>query len=98
MVAMSSVLGSIAGNGSGGYDAYRASKASLNMLLRCHAARHPQRTVIAMHPGWVRTAMGGGGAALGVAESARGIADAIAARAGRPGCVFVDWQDREIAW
>ena len=98
VVAMSSVLGSVAGNGSGGYDVYRASKAALNTLLRCHAARHPRRTVIAMHPGWVRTAMGGKGATLGVEESARGMADVIAVRSEQPGCVFVDWRNREIAW
>ncbi len=98
VVAMSSGLGSVTGNVSGGYDTYRASKAALNTLLRCYAARHRQQTVIAMHPGWVRTAMGGSDAALDVEESARGIAEAIAARAGQPGCVFLDWRGQPIAW
>lgn len=98
VVAMSSILGSVGENGSGGYDVYRAGKAALNTLLRCHAARHPERCVIAMHPGWVRTAMGGEDATLGPAESAKGMADAIAARAGTPGCVFIDWRGRTIAW
>ncbi len=98
VVAMSSVLGSVASNVTGGYEAYRASKAALNTLLRSYAVRHAARAVIAMHPGWVRTDMAGPDATLDVAESARGMADVIDAHMGRAGCVFVDWQGRTIPW
>ena len=42
IVAMTSTLGSVSGNSSGGTEVYRASKAALNTLLRSHAARHPR--------------------------------------------------------
>ncbi len=98
VAAVSSILGSVGGNGTGGYDVYRASKAALNTLLRCHAVRNPGRCIVAMHPGWVRTAMSGDGASLTPRDSARGIADALAARAGEPGCVFLDWRGRAVDW
>ncbi len=98
IVAMTSVLGSVGANTSGGYEVYRASKAALNTLLRSYASRHKDRAVIAMHPGWVQTDMGGAGAPLTVDRSAKGMVDVIAARSGQPGCMFVDYQGKTIDW
>ena len=98
IVAMTSVLGSVGGNTSGGYEVYRASKAALDSLLRSYAARHTDRAVIAMHPGWVRTDMGGPQAALSVEESVKGMLAAIDARRGKPGCVFIDYRGQTIPW
>jgi NAD(P)-dependent dehydrogenase (short-subunit alcohol dehydrogenase family) len=99
IAAMSSGLGSVASNGSGGMEAYRASKAALNTLLRSFAVRRGEgRTVLAVHPGWVRTDMGGPNATLSVEESVRGMADAITARRGRPGSAFIDYQGHDLAW
>jgi NAD(P)-dependent dehydrogenase (short-subunit alcohol dehydrogenase family) len=57
----SSRMGSIADNGSGGFYAYRASKAALNMVTKCLAEDLKGAGVIAvaLHPGWVQTRMGG---------------------------------------
>jgi NAD(P)-dependent dehydrogenase (short-subunit alcohol dehydrogenase family) len=97
---MSSILGSIAENTSGGYDLYRISKCSLNMLARGFAAAHAQRsgiTVLSLHPGWVRTDMGGSSAPLGVEESVRGLATVLETkRAARHW--FLDYQGRELPW
>lgn len=99
IAAMSSGLGSVANNTSGGWELYRASKASLNTLLRSFATRRGgTRTVLAVCPGWVRTDMGGPHATLDVETSVRGIADMIAARRGQPGSFFVDYQNRGVAW
>ena len=98
IVAMTSVLGSVGDNTKGGVEIYRASKAALNSLLRSYAARHAERAIVAMHPGWVRTDMGGAGADLSVEESANGVLAAVAARVGEPGCVFIDYLGRSIAW
>lgn len=97
---MSSILGSIASNTSAGYEVYRASKAALNMLVRSFVARHADksRTVLLLHPGWVRTDMGGAGAAVDVATSVRGLAEVIAAREGKAGLAFVDYQGKELPW
>ena len=98
IVAMTSSLGSVAGNTSGGYEAYRASKAALNTLLRSYAARHGDHPIIAMHPGWVRTDMGGPNAAVSVEDSVRGMVEVIDGRRGTPGCVYLDYQGKAIPW
>jgi hypothetical protein len=51
-----------------------------------------------MHPGWVKTDMGGEHAPLDVATSARGMSDVIAARAAGTGVVYVDYAGDEIPW
>ena len=71
MVAITSQMGSIADNSSGGSVAYRASKAALNAAWRSLSIDwKPEGLTLAMlHPGWVRTDMGGAGAAITPAES-----------------------------
>ena len=98
IVAMTSVLGSVAANTGGGYDVYRASKAALNTMLRSYACRHAERCVVAMHPGWVRTDMGGARASLSIEESVAGMIDVIDGKLGQPGCVFVDYRGQAIPW
>jgi NAD(P)-dependent dehydrogenase (short-subunit alcohol dehydrogenase family) len=99
IAAMSSGLGSVTNNTRAGWEIYRASKAALNTLLRSFAVRRGGGcTVLAVAPGWVRTDMGGPNAALDVATSVRGIVAAIAARRGRPGAAFVDYQGNDVAW
>ena len=99
IAAMSSGLGSIAGNTEGGSELYRASKAALNMLLRSYAARAGgERTVLALMPGWVRTDMGGPDALVSVEDSAQGLADTIAQHQGERGTVFVDYRNAPIPW
>lgn len=58
---MSSILGSVGSNDDGRAELYRASKAALNSLIRSFRARHVKAdiTVLALHPGVVRTSMGG---------------------------------------
>ncbi len=100
IAVMSSGLGSVAGNTQGGFEVYRASKASLNTLLRSFAARHGHDThaLLAIAPGWVRTDMGGSSAPLDVETSTRGIADVIAARQGKPGLAYIDYRGETVAW
>lgn len=96
---MTSHLGSIGAN-TGGMELYRASKAALNSFSRSFAARHRDKaiTVLSLHPGWVRTDMGGPGAAIDVETSARGLADVIerGLRDRRDG--FFDYRGEEISW
>lgn len=57
--ALSARVGSIADNRLGGWHAYRASKAALNMILRNLAVEmarsHPQAVIAGLHPGTVAT-------------------------------------------
>ena len=57
IAVMSSRQGSLAMNTKGGHEVYRASKSALNQLMRSYAARHHDdpRTLLLMHPGWVKT-------------------------------------------
>jgi NAD(P)-dependent dehydrogenase (short-subunit alcohol dehydrogenase family) len=59
IAVMTSELGSIAGN-RGFWEPYSSSKAALNMLMKCFAARHADdpRALLLVAPGWVRTDMG----------------------------------------
>lgn len=97
---MSSILGSIGTNDDGRAELYRASKAALNSLIRSFRASHVGNdvTVLALHPGVVRTSMGGPTAPLDIGTSVRGVADVIEARWGSSGLAFVDYRNRIIPW
>ena len=95
----SSVMGSVAVN-PGGHELYRASKAALNSLSRGLwgelSGRH--LTLLSMHPGWVRTDMGGPGAAVSVDDSARGMVEVMVAQQGKHHHAYLDYLGKEIPW
>ena len=98
---MSSIMGSIAENESGGMEVYRASKTAQNSLARSlwlGEAKEVGVTVLSIHPGWVKTDMGGAGADIDVDTSVTGIADQLAASHGGGTHRFIDYSGREIAW
>jgi NAD(P)-dependent dehydrogenase (short-subunit alcohol dehydrogenase family) len=97
-VFMTSLLGSIASNAGGAVDLYRATKAALNMLGSCFALRHRDSPVVLMHPGWVRTDMGGANAPVDVETSVRGMQAVIASRRGKPGLAYLDYQGNTLPW
>ncbi|MEE2565327.1 SDR family oxidoreductase [Hyphobacterium marinum] len=72
LVLQSSRMGSISDNTSGGYYIYRASKAALNATGRSLAIDlKPHGIAVAiLHPGWVRTDMGGSNGLISARESA----------------------------
>ncbi len=99
IITISSWMGSHAGTGSDRI-AYRASKAAVNRVMQGLAADVRPRgiAVLMMHPGWVRTDMGGGNATLSVGESAAGIiavADALTLnQTGR----FLNYSGQAMDW
>lgn len=76
---LSTHMGSIAENESGGFYIYRSSKAALNAITKSMAIdlKHIGITVIAIHPGWVKTDMGGEGATRSVEDSVETMRKAI---------------------
>ena len=71
IVTITSGMGSLADNSSGGWIAYRSSKAGVNMVMRTVALDLKSRGVICvlLNPGWVKTDMGGPNANLTVESS-----------------------------
>lgn len=102
LVQISSDLGSIADASTGRQGAlgYRVSKAGINMAMATLAYELKPRGIgcLAVHPGWVRTDMGGSAADLSTDESASSILDTIEgfgiADSGR----FVDYAGNEVPW
>ncbi|MDP6437389.1 MAG: SDR family oxidoreductase [Gammaproteobacteria bacterium] len=75
IVTLSSMLGSHGLNTDGGLYAYRTSKAAVNMVMHSLGIDLKDRGIlaVAMHPGWVRTDMGGPNADIGAEEAVAGI-------------------------
>jgi len=97
----SSGMGSMSRNDRGGADLYRISKAALNMLVRSFAATRagPDRTVLLICPGWVKTDMGGPEATVEVADSVAGIYRLICeARPGGEPASFVEYSGDRVPW
>lgn len=100
VVTLSSVVGSMARNRSGGLYAYRSSKAAVNAMMKSVAIDLAPRGIIALplHPGWVRTAMGGPRADIDAPTSVAGLRRVIAgltpADAGR----FLQYDGQELPW
>ena len=70
IACISSIMGSLQETSSGSAALYRVSKAALNMVVRSTQAEQPDVTVLAIHPGWVQTEMGGAQAPLTPEQSA----------------------------
>ncbi len=97
---LSSALGSIASTSRFGTPSYNISKAAQNMatVLLAHALRDRGIRVVALHPGWVQTDMGGDGAQIAATASVAGllrvIDDLTLDDSGR----FLDWQGQSQPW
>jgi NAD(P)-dependent dehydrogenase (short-subunit alcohol dehydrogenase family) len=100
IVTLSSMLGSVAMNDSGGLYAYRASKAAVNAIMKSMAIDLADRGVIAvaLHPGWVRTDMGGPEAPLDVPTSIRGMRSVIDGLRSEDSGEFLSWDGSTLPW
>lgn len=100
IASVTSKMGSIEDNGSGGAYAYRSSKTALNSAMRSLAHDLEERgiSVILLHPGWVKTDMGGVNAMITVEESVAQMR-AIIDRAGIDDSgTFFDRNGKTIPW
>ena len=100
IACVSSKMASIAANGEGRHYLYRSSKAALNAVVKSLSIDLRERgvSVVTLHPGWVRTDMGGAEADLEIPTSVAGvmgILDRVSlADSGR----FFDYDGSEIPW
>lgn len=96
---MTSQLGARRGR-PGGLGDYGDSKAALNDEFRRLAPEWAAEGAIAVviHPGWVQTAMGGGGAPLTVSESASGIKHVMDGLVPEDNGQFLTWDGRIHPW
>ncbi|PWR19112.1 SDR family oxidoreductase [Zavarzinia compransoris] len=100
LVTISSGLASIEDNRSGGDYVYRSSKAAVNMVVRSLARDLAPRqiTVVALSPGWVRTAMGGDQAPLSVEESVAAMRRTIAGLTLKDSGKFLNPEGKTLPW
>jgi NAD(P)-dependent dehydrogenase (short-subunit alcohol dehydrogenase family) len=98
-VGITSQMGSNAG-ASTGMHAYRTSKAALNKLVSTLATEWRGDGIIAvpMHPGWVRTDMGGANAPLSPEESVGSMRDAIAGLKPDDSGRFLNYDGSTLPW
>jgi NAD(P)-dependent dehydrogenase (short-subunit alcohol dehydrogenase family) len=100
VVHITSVMGSIEQNTSGGSYGYRMSKAALNMAGRSMSVDLREHHVITvlLHPGWVRTDLGGRGAPVSVEESVQKMLRVIDALTEDQSGSFFDFEGRPLSW
>lgn len=97
---LSSKMGSIEDNTSGGSYSYRTSKAALNMVNRsmAHDLAGDGVTALVLHPGWVRTDMGGDAAPLSIEDSVAGMLRVLDAAGPERSGRFFAFDGEELPW
>lgn len=98
LVNMTSKMGSIADNASGTHYAYRISKTALNMFTKNVAIEFPHITTICLHPGWVKTDMGGANALVDVGDATKKMMDVITNVKKVDTGHFLDFQGKAVPW
>lgn len=97
---ITSKMGSLDDNTSGGCYLYRTSKAALNMVAKSLAQDLEPRgvKVALLHPGWVRTDMGGPNALISAQQSVAGMLKTILNLGWQDSGRFLAYDGKEIAW
>ena len=100
VVSITSKMGSIDDNTSGGSYIYRSSKSALNMIMRSleNDLRAYDITTLTLHPGWVQTDMGGMNALINDEQSVSGMMEVIDALNIKNSGRFIDYAGKHINW
>ena len=100
IVTVTSRMGSIADNSTGGSYAYRSSKAGVNAVMKSFSIDLAPRgiTCAVVHPGWVRTDMGGAGGKLAPAESIRSLRALLGGLTPADAGKFFNVDGEELPW
>jgi NAD(P)-dependent dehydrogenase (short-subunit alcohol dehydrogenase family) len=95
---VSSVMGSLQGTRSSDAALYRISKAALNMVVRTAQPAYPQARIVALHPGWVQTEMGGPNATLTPEQAVSHMRQTLANITPEQSGQFLSFDGNTIAW
>jgi NAD(P)-dependent dehydrogenase (short-subunit alcohol dehydrogenase family) len=99
LAVISSRMGSIGSRSATGGWLYRASKAALNSVLKDASLALAGRAIcVALHPGWVRTDLGGPGATLEVADSVADLRRTLGALTAADNGRFLNHDGAPIEW
>ena len=100
IVNVSSAMGSIERYTTGGHYIYRSSKAALNMVTvnLAHDLRSRGITVLSVHPGWVRTDMGGSSADISPRTRAAGLRQLISNATIKDSGRCFSWDGSALPW
>lgn len=100
IATVTSWMGSIAANEAGGHYVYRSSKAAVNAVMKSLSIDVKAKGVIValLHPGWVKTDMGGPDAAIAAPESVTGMRAVIAKLKKKDSGRFFNYDGTPMPW
>ncbi|CAH1156078.1 unnamed protein product [Phaedon cochleariae] len=100
VINMSTILGSISKNCEGGLYPYRCSKAALNIATKSLSIdlKKDGILVTCVHPGWVKTDMGGSHAPIDVESSAKGLVTLMTSLSEKHNGEFYTWEGKALPW
>jgi len=100
VVNVSTKMASIADNTSGGRYCYRTSKCALNMATKSLSFELLPKGILTLlvHPGWVRTDLGGPNGLISTEESVASILGFLEKSGSGDNGKFVNYDGKEIAW
>lgn len=98
LASITSLMGSIHDNTSGGYGPYRVSKAALNMLNKNLSIEFGKVACVVLHPGWVQTDMGGKQAPLKPHDSIAGMLEVLEKLSLKDSGKFFNYSGKELPW
>ncbi len=100
IVTITSKMGSVADNGRGGSYIYRSSKSAVNMVVKSIAIDLKSNGIISvlLHPGWVRTDMGGPSGLISVEQSVSGMLSVIREVTSIDSGKFIAYDGQIIPW
>lgn len=100
MAVVSSLMGSMSDNGYGNAYIYRSSKAAVNSVVKSLSIDLAGRGVkaVTLHPGWVKTDMGGDGALISSKESAAGLVEVVNQLTVEQSGQFYNYRGEKLDW
>lgn len=100
VACMSSKMGSMADNGYGNSYIYRSSKAALNAVVKSLSIDLKEQGIIsvALHPGWVKTDMGGPDAEITTRQCVKQLFSNLSELTIKDSGRFIDIDGRDIPW